>query len=261
MEERRREEVYEEIDLYELLLSLKRRWRVILLSFLTLLLGSALYAFTARPVYETSFVIRVSPGIGTGELKLPYPSPREVAEMVKRLDVKVDGLKSVRAREDRRIEGGVVVRLEAYSPEALRRAYEEILKGLNNYPTIRRIRENVEVPLKERLSELERTLRKMEERKSLIEKRVFSGGEIYFNPLSLERDILQTKWEIRKIQMLLESARVLEVTVEPDIGEEPSKPKRFLILGVGSVSGLFLGIFLALFLDWLREARRRHGEA
>ncbi|SNZ06133.1 Chain length determinant protein [Persephonella hydrogeniphila] len=42
------------------------------------------------------------------------------------------------------------------------------------------------------------------------------------------------------------------------VSDKPYKPKKSLILAVASVSGLFLGIFLAFFLEWIENARKRH---
>ena len=38
--------------------------------------------------------------------------------------------------------------------------------------------------------------------------------------------------------------------------DKPVKPKRKLIIAVGLISGLFLGIFLALFKEWIENIKR-----
>ncbi len=52
----------------------------------------------------------------------------------------------------------------------------------------------------------------------------------------------------------------VEVIDPPSVPDIPVKPKKKLIVAVAGVSSLFFGIFLALFLEWLEEARRRHSE-
>lgn len=50
----------------------------------------------------------------------------------------------------------------------------------------------------------------------------------------------------------------VEVIDPPSLPDIPVKPKKRLMVAVAGVSSLFLGIFLALFLDWVKEAKRRH---
>ena len=44
-------------------------------------------------------------------------------------------------------------------------------------------------------------------------------------------------------------------TLAPEI---PYKPKRVRITVIGLVGGVFLGIFIAFFTEWMASARREH---
>ena len=77
---------------------------------------------------------------------------------------------------------------------------------------------------------------------------------------------LQAKYEtLRKLyeQARLEEQRefiyveIIDPPSEPDV---PVKPKRALIVAVAGLSSLMLGIFLALFADWLSAVRERRRE-
>lgn len=52
----------------------------------------------------------------------------------------------------------------------------------------------------------------------------------------------------------------VEVIDPPSVPDIPVKPKKALIVTVAGVTSLFLGIFLAFFLEWIEEARRRYSE-
>ena len=114
--------------------------------------------------------------------------------------------------------------------------------------------------LKKKINRLEKALEEMRKKKSILEEALRRGDleKIQFNPLSLDREILQVEKELYDLRSRLEGLRAFEVTVEPAIPSAPTKPKKALVLSVSLVSSLLLGVFLALFVDWLEEARRRH---
>ena len=86
MEERKKEGVYEEeIDLYELLLKLKRRWRLILGTVFLFLVIAYTYAFLiAKPQYRISALLR--PGVAyysQGGDPRPTFQPKEFPRMIR----------------------------------------------------------------------------------------------------------------------------------------------------------------------------------
>jgi len=84
--------------------------------------------------------------------------------------------------------------------------------------------------------------------------------------LKVQRDEVLPKTEqaIRaRIEELKERINLLspvEVVQDAFSSVKPVKPKKKLIVAVGFVSGLFLGIFLAFFVEYLDSARRRYEE-
>ncbi|WP_197460563.1 GNVR domain-containing protein, partial [Thermodesulfatator autotrophicus] len=59
-------------------------------------------------------------------------------------------------------------------------------------------------------------------------------------------------------QTRLARLKGVELAVEPVVPNKPYKPKKLLIVAVAMVSGLFLGVFLAFFVEWLENARKRY---
>ena len=66
-------------------------------------------------------------------------------------------------------------------------------------------------------------------------------------------------YEQAKLQEAKENIYV-EIIDPPSLPDEPVKPKKKLMVAVAGVSSLFLGIFLAFFLEWLGNIRKRHQE-
>ncbi len=90
--------------------------------------------------------------------------------------------------------------------------------------------------------------------------------QLNLQKLQAQMDIAETlfatlvkEYEMAKAQEMKEqvSFQVVDPPYIPD-KEKPYKPKKALIVGVGVISGLFLGIFAAFFKEWLENVKRRH---
>lgn len=79
-----------------------------------------------------------------------------------------------------------------------------------------------------------------------------------FNPLDLEGYILNLKQQLEVIKAQRKLISGAELVVSGALPRKPVKPKRALILAVAGVSGLFLGVFLAFFVEWWEKAREEH---
>ncbi len=254
MEERRREEsLYEdEIDLYDLWLRLKRRWKVILGTLILCLTASGVYILTAKPVYEGRFIIkpRQDPTIENINEPVPILTSRELVESIKNLSPRTPDVRTVSPKLIREAES-VEVTVEVYRPEAVREVYKEIIDKLENLPYVKERLNTVKALLSSEREELIRTLNRLEEMTRIFDR----SGRPYFNIYS---DIAEIKIRLKEIESELKNIKAFDTLLPPKIPDRPSKPKKALILGVSFVSALFLGIFLALFLEWLEKARRRH---
>lgn len=84
----------------------------------------------------------------------------------------------------------------------------------------------------------------------------------------INKNLEKLRLELKNIDREI---KTLELSIKPpltkdfeilskSIFDKPAKPKKGLILAVSIVSGLFLGIFLAFFLEWIKNVRKRHRE-
>jgi uncharacterized protein involved in exopolysaccharide biosynthesis len=72
---------------------------------------------------------------------------------------------------------------------------------------------------------------------------------------------LTQQYELAKAQELKEkvSFQIIDPPYVPD-PDKPYKPKKALIVALGLISGLFLGIFMAFFKEWLENVKRRRAQ-
>jgi len=78
--------------------------------------------------------------------------------------------------------------------------------------------------------------------------------------LQAKYETLLKMYEKAKLEEQKENIYV-EVIDPPYVSDIPVKPKKKLMVAVAGVSGIFLGIFLALFVEWISEVKKRHVNA
>jgi uncharacterized protein involved in exopolysaccharide biosynthesis len=69
---------------------------------------------------------------------------------------------------------------------------------------------------------------------------------------------LNKKADINFAKLQLKQLKGIQLAVPPVVPDKPYSPKKVLILIISAVSGLFLGIFLALFVNWLEKVKKSH---
>jgi len=267
----------DEIDLYELWLTLKKRWKTVFFTTLAFLLIAVMYLLLAHPIFTSKSVIKIPPNISGRNLV----SPKESIEYINYLDnlrkeenfdklakllyisIKdVKDLASIRANSNRSDKSLVMVEIEVYNPVIIKQISDGLLKYLNQNPYVQEkisLQKNL---LKKQINEIKSKLKDLYSlRKSVISK--IKNGDIKdlrFNPIGVDTSIINLKNRLTSLEMSLKNIKGFEVSVPPFIPEKPSKPKKGLIVAVSIVSGLFLGVFLAFFLEWLENVRKRHQE-
>ncbi len=269
MEERPRTvQQEEEIDLYELYLRIRRRWRLIAGVVLLSVALSLVYVFTAVPLYESSFIVRtyvITPKetVRYVELAGDLLKKRKTEELSELLGVDrevVESLRDIRPREVRSAKDIVEITLTVTDPRAVPPLAEGLVNYLNRNPYVLERLSLKEKELKRRREMLARRIRALEETRRVIGEMVREGRSVYFNPTEIDRTIEEFSRELVNLEAQLTLLKGFELSVKPAEPLEPTKPKKVMIVTVALLSSLLLGVFLALFLEWLQDARRKHSE-
>ena len=264
----------DEIDLYELWLILKKRWKVVVSTTLIFVITAIVYIFIAKPVYTSSFFVKIPKNISgyikyneKGVLRISPVylfSQEETISLIKRFNYKSKDFSFIIASESKEKENKETIKIEigVYKPSIIPDISKSLISYLNSNPYVKRKIETERAKLQIFIKESKDKLHEMEKTKELIYKDLKNGKiqNLGFNPLDLDTKILNIKKEIAELEIRLKNLKGFEISVYPAIPEKPSKPKKKLILAVSVVSGLFLGVFLAFFFEWIENASRRHKE-
>jgi len=260
----------DEIDLYELWLTLRKRWKVIAFTTILFFFTAIVYIFIAKPVYTSSFFVKIPKKLNDhieydkkGILKISPDflfTQEEIISLINRFNYNSEDFTFVTASKFRENKETVKIEIGTYKPSIIPHISKSLISYLNSNRYVKRKIETEKEKLLTFIKESKNKLQEMEKTKKLIYKELREGNikTLGFNPLDLDTKILNIKKEIAELEIRLENLKGFEISVEPAIPEKPSKPKKKLILAVSAVSGLFLGVFLAFFLEWIENAGRRH---
>ncbi len=122
------------------------------------------------------------------------------------------------------------------------------------------------------ISSLEKRIKELEVEKDRIIRETIPSIEKKLTELStlkIEQINKSITEKENQIQVLKKDIENLNILISPPFTknfemlrvvtkDSPAKPKKSLVLAVATMSGLFLGVFLAFFLEWIENARRRH---
>lgn len=269
MEREKREALYsqeDEIDLYELFLVLRNRYKLIVSVFVISVAVAVAASFLLPPVYEGSFVVRTS-----------VISPSETEKLIAGLNglVEEESLKELSVRlgiEEAAAENIVLIEAEAprekeehhvevfievMDPLLIHGIKEGLLKYLNDNKFVReRIalkRESIE-HLKE---EILAKIKKIEKLSDDVIGHIEQGRikDIGFNPIGLDKGIIDLRHQLKDLDNQLELLRGFEVAVEPVVPREPARPKKLVNVAVAGMGSLFIGVFLVFFMEWAGRNR------
>jgi len=285
----------DEIDLYELFLTLKKRWKVIALTTLIFFTFAVIYIFIAKPVYKSDFIINniykyesndkptvyifiIEKGSDNQIIKEPLLSPNEIKLLIDRLSKLIEqnkynqlakllninenlakDLKDVKVNTDRKDKTFMKIEIYAYSNKNFKRFETAILDYLNNNPYVQKeIRLEKEKIISD-INNIDKVINKIEKLRGKIEKMLNNKSNILgFNPADIDIKIANLKSKKKELEEQLKELK-FESKVSVFTPDKPYKPKKALILAVSLVTGLIFGIFLAFFLEWLEGVKNRGG--
>ena len=275
----------DEIDLIELWQTLKRHKWAIFITTLIFLIGAVIFIAITKPEYEAVATLQIG-GQLNGQTMNYFESANKLKEY---LYTKYDVSGKYRKKgtrsyiEDvsvpRRIKGFITI--TAYGPnnkeaiKMLKVAVDEVLKRHGKY--YNKIFKFYSKELKSATNEynfLSKEIDKQTKILKILSKKqrslnnshsvlsallILQISQLKRNLISEKRDLFTLKEKINSLKLHMQPPYLVMTKIVGKIYTHnyPVKPKKKLILAVALVSGLFFGIFLAFFIEFIQRAKER----
>jgi len=266
----------DEIDLYELWLILKKRKRWVFGTIATFLAIALLYLFVAAPKFKSHAVygwegIEISSSVLSDAVNNLNTALREenYPYVAKKLNLPESEVKKIRSIEPqigkRKSETNTLkVQITTTSRELIPTLSDRLKAVFNELPPVK---EAIEFKKKSLATSIKTTLEQikgLEKLKKELTDKLPSVKDpqllstILQQITQIETQILDKKATIEEMKLELEQVKGVGIAVKPIVPQKPSSPKPKLVIAVALISGLFTGVFLAFFREWVENARRKH---
>ncbi len=251
----------DEIDLYELWLVIKKRKAIIFITTFVFIFLAGLYLLITPSVYQSSFILKkgllspfqIKKYIDNLQFLLKEGRYDDLEKLLEIHSSKIEKIKSIEASIPRNEKSMVQVNVEVLDPTLIKPLEKAIVAYISNQPLVQRtlsIKKKVLISMIENLKEGIKTLQELQKDSKMT--------DLEMDPLEIQVTIKNYQDQLAGIQSDLALLRPLFLATSAVVPTKPSKPKKKLVLAVAGVSGIFLGIFLAFFSEWLAQARKRY---
>jgi len=270
----------DEIDLYELWLIIKKRKAAVILTTLLFLFVGVVYSVLSRDVYRIASIVFLPQE--DGKAIVSFDATKEIIdslnskfrnekfkELSKLLNVEASKLKTVsnvsaEPLGRRGNKEAFLLEVDGYDKRSLPVISNATVEFLKSNPLVKeKIQERKKVILTE-LNTLEKKLPSLQSDAKELKKRILNSSDLKvlgINPLDIETSVINLKNRIAELKYKLNFGIQNYEILFSQVSDKPVKPKKGLIIAVSLVSGLFLGIFLAFFFEWLENVRERYRQS
>jgi len=266
----------EEIDLREYINVLIKRKSIIILIFLIAVITSALVSyFVLSPVYQASTVFSVAKIDGQAVINITealeiMKSNVVLDEVIDRMDLEETAkqLSSQITAESIKGTNFVKVSAEADSPEKAKTLVENIV-GIFIEQNQSEYREKVELLedrlkiIEEQVAEFEKNIQEIEKsKKKIATAEELPEGERQFQTSLLlsssvtERELYNNLInQANSLKASLKNCEDFKIINYAQLPTEPIKPNKKLNILIAGVLGLFVGVFVAFFLEFWQKGK------
>jgi LPS O-antigen subunit length determinant protein (WzzB/FepE family) len=221
----------DEIDLFELLQKLyEQKWIIIGITTFTTALAILVSVLTPK-AYKAEAIVEVK--------NISIPEIQDGIKLFYEDETLKDILIKVKVSPVRNSQNLAKIEVEGASPKLAKENLEKAIELINKKLFLQKI-EEIKKNFNIRLSSINQTIRD-----------ITSGNKTIYDP-SKYADLLTEKGQILR---WLQNPEFVILSTEIQTSSKPVRPKPLLYTSVGFITGLFLGIFVALVLEAIKSRR------
>ncbi len=263
MNQQERPQAYEdEINLYDYWKVIVKRKRLIIGLFLFSVVCAAVISLLMPKIYRGEIVLRLT----SKEFSSKEFSSKELIDIVGKLDGKrikailpktyqlVSDIK-LNTIKDSTDKFRVIV--EAKSTEDIPAVVSEFVEYTNNNPIIKRYVEETKERLLKQSEELSLNIKVSRELAKSYETLLKNGKliPVGFNPIDLYKGISNLEIEKISVQQAIKNLKGIEIVDQLHVLKHPVKPNIKMNIALAGVISLFVGVFLAFFMEYIEKIK------
>jgi len=254
----------DEINLYDYWKVIVKRKSLIIGLFLVAVLASAIISFLTSKIYRGEVILKLpAKELTSKELTSKELTSKELFSVIGKIDaekilptthhlvsdVKLNVLKDSTDK--------LQLIIEAKNTDDISSAMTEFVGYLNNFPLINRSVEEERQRLLIQSEELSKVIKDSEEFAEIRKKLLREGKLILlgFNPVEISKRMSDLKIEKLGVEQSLQRPKSVEIIEKPYILKNPVKPSIKKNIALAGTISLFIGIFLAFFMEYIEKMR------
>ena len=257
----------DEINLYDYWKVIVKRKRLIIGLFVIAILASAIISFLMPKIYRGEVILKLpTKELTSKELTSKELTSKELLSIIGKIDVEkikkflptthhlITNIK-LNALKDSTDKLQLII--EAKNKDIISTAIIEFAAYLNNLPLINRSVEEERQRLLMQSEELSKVIKDSEEFAEIHKKLLREGKLILlgFNPVEISKRMSDLKIEKLGVEQSLQRPKSVEIIEKPYILKNPVKPSIKKNIALAGTISLFIGIFLAFFMEYIEKMR------
>jgi capsular polysaccharide biosynthesis protein len=270
--EKQNEEYDDEINLYDLWKAIAKRKMLIIGLFIVIVGLTAIYSFMMPNIYRGEALLTVNL-FNLDNLKTGVIDAKEITDSIgsvdkgKRLKIvpkSYSNVKNIKLDALKNSKDKIRVTIDAKKIDDIPGALSEVVGYLNNMDIIKTTVSREKSKLIMQSSELSDLIKSSPDLLATYRK-LFEAGKLStmgFNPVDVGKRIIDIKAELldidQKISRLNDGG--IEIAAQPYISDKPVSPKILRNVTLAGIISLFVGIFLALFIEYISNVKNRNNK-
>jgi len=261
--EQQNREYNDEINLYDLWKVIAKRKILIIWLFIVVVVSTAIGSFLMPDIYrgEAGLIINLSSEIITAKEITDLIGKIDDEKMLRIVPKSYSSVTHIEFNAIKDSKDKIIVTIDARRIDDILKALSEVVAYLNSMEIIKSTVSRYKAILIKQSAELSDLIKSSPDLLATYNK-LFRAGKlstIGFNPVEVNKKIVEIKVELLSIEQRLSRLNNggIEIAAQPYISNRPVSPRILLNVVAAGILSLFLGVFLAVFIEYIGNIKNK----
>jgi capsular polysaccharide biosynthesis protein len=261
--EQQNREYNDEINLYDLWKVIAKRKMLIIWLFIVVVVSTAIGSFLMPDIYrgEACLLVIINSEIIKAKEITDFIGKIDREKQLSLVPKSYPNLTNIKLNAIKDSKNKIIVTIDARKIDDIPRALLEVVAYLNNIDIIKSQVSRDKAILLKQLAELSDLIKSSPDLLATYNK-LFSAGKLTtvgFNPVEVNKKIIDIKVDLLAVEHQLSRLNNggVEIATQPYISNKPISPKRLLNIVAAGIFSLVLGVFLAIFIEYIGNIKNK----